>query len=123
MAQRTPTCESLPFRSWVHERPVSDRPVGDIDLLVLGGPDRDEVYTAASSAERRLGRAIQVTIRSTDWLTGGSGTFHNTVAGRPMASVPLISTRTDPEDRPPAIARPPQRRSAPSTAPTPSRRR
>ena len=40
------------------------RPVGDIDLLVLGGPDRDQVYAAASSAERRLGRAVQVTIRS-----------------------------------------------------------
>ena len=64
-----------------------DRPVGDIDLLVLGKPDRDEVYAAASSAEHRLGRAVQVTIRSTDWLTDGSGTFHDTVAGRP--TVPL----------------------------------
>ncbi len=68
-----------------------DRPVGDIDLLVLGGPDRDEVYAAASSAERRLGRAVQVTIRSTDWLTAGSGTFHDTVAGRPMVPVPVVS--------------------------------
>jgi hypothetical protein len=88
-----------------------DRPVGDIDLLVLGGPNRDEVYAAASSAERRLGRAVQVTIRSTDWLTEGSGTFHDTVAGRPM--VPLSTTRTHPEDRLPAVARPPRRRSAP----------
>ena len=64
-----------------------DRPVGDIDLLVLGGPDRDDVYAAPSSAERRLGRAVQVTIRSTDWLTEGNGTFHDTVAGRPMVPV------------------------------------
>ena len=100
-----------------------DRPVGDIDLLVLGGPDRDEVYAAASSSERRLGRAVQVTIRSNDWLTEGSGTFHDTVAGRPMVPVPLTTTRTDSEDRPPAIARPRRRRPAPSTAPKPSRRR
>ena len=100
-----------------------DRPVGDIDLLVLGGPDRDEVYAAASSAERRLGRAVQVTIRSTDWLTEGSGTFHDTVAGRPMVPVPLTTTRTDPEDRLPEVPRPPRRRPAPSTAPKPSRRR
>ncbi len=80
-----------------------DRPVGDIDLLVLGRPDRDEVYAAASSAERRLGRAVQVTIRSTDWLTEGSGTFHDTVAGRPLVPVPLTATRTDPEDRLPAV--------------------
>ena len=100
-----------------------DRPVGDIDLLVLGGPDRDEVYAAASSAERRLGRAVQVTIRSTGWLTEGSGTFHDTVAGRPIVPVPLAATRTAPEDRSPTAARPPRRRSAPSTVPTPSRRR
>jgi DNA-binding transcriptional ArsR family regulator len=68
-----------------------DRPVADIDLLVLGRPDRDEVYAAASSAERRLGRAVQVAIRSTDWLTEGSGTFHDTVAGRPMVPVPLAA--------------------------------
>ena len=100
-----------------------DRPVGDVDLLVLGGPDRDEVYAAASSAEQRLGRAVQVTIRSTDWLTEGSGTFHDTVAGRPMVRVALAATRTDPEDRPPTGARRPRRRSALSTAPKPSRRR
>ncbi len=100
-----------------------DRPVGDIDVLVLGTPDRDEVYAAASSAERRLGRAVQVTIRSTDWLTEGSGTFHDTVAGRPMVPVPLTTTRTDQEDRLSAVSRPPRRRSAPSTAPKPSRRR
>ena len=100
-----------------------DRPVGDIDLLVLGRPDRDEVYAAASSAERRLGRAVQVTIRSADWLTEGSGTFHDTVAGRSMVRVSLAATRTDPEDRPPIGARLPRRRSALSTGPKPNRRR
>jgi DNA-binding transcriptional ArsR family regulator len=100
-----------------------DRPVGDIDLLVLGGPDRDAVYAAASSAERRLGRAVQVTIRSTDWLTEGSGTFHDTVAGRPMVPVPLTTTRKDPEDRPPAVPRPLRPPSAPSTTPKPNPRR
>ena len=33
--------------------------MGDIDLLVLGGPDHDEVYAAISSAERRLGRDVR----------------------------------------------------------------
>ena len=58
-----------------------DRPVGDIDLLVLGEPDRDKVYAAASAAEQRLARAVQITIRSANWLTEGSGTFHDTVVG------------------------------------------
>ena len=83
------------FGSWAarFSGEEGDRPVGDIDLLVLGGPDRDEVYAAASSAERRLGRAVQVIFRSAGWLTEGRGTFHDTVAGRPMVSVPLASSQ------------------------------
>lgn len=94
------------------------RPVGDIDLLVLGAPDRDEVYAAVSAAEHRLGRAVQVTIRAEDWLVEGAGTFHDTVAGRPMVPVPLTTTRTDQEDRLTAVPGPPRRRPVPSTAPT-----
>jgi DNA-binding transcriptional ArsR family regulator len=99
------------------------RPVGDIDLLVLGTPDRDHVYAAVSQAEPRLGRAIQVTIRPADWLIDGSGIFHDTVAGRPIVPVPLATTETDQEDRSPTAARPPRRRAARSSAPTPSPRR
>jgi len=99
-----------------------ERPVGDIDLLILGGADRDEVYAAVSSAERRLGRAVQVTIRAAEWLTDGSGAFHDTVAGRPLVPVPLAAIRRGPEDRPLTAAPPPRQRSAPSTTPTPSRR-
>ena len=99
-----------------------DRPVADIDLLILGSPDRDEVYAAASSAERRLGRAVQVTIRSTDWLTDGSGTFHDTVAGRPMVPVPM-ATRSAREDRSLATARPSRQPSAKSSGPKQHRRR
>lgn len=83
-----------------------DRPVGDIDLLVLGEPDRNEVYAAAGAAERRLGRPVQVTVRSADWLDEGKGTFHDTVAGRPMVRVPLAVTRKDREDRTPSTAPP-----------------
>ena len=71
---------------------AGDRPVADIDLLVLGSPDRDELYAAASAAERRLGRAVQVTIRPPDWLSDGGGTFHDTVAVRSMVPVPLTAT-------------------------------
>ena len=97
------------------------RPVGDIDLLVLGTPERDDVYAAASDAEGKLGRAVQVTIRSTDWLTGGSGSFHDTVVARPMVRVSLSVTGTGQEDRSPTAVRPQRRRPAPS--PGPKRRR
>lgn len=68
---------------------AGQRPVGDIDLLVLGKPDRDALYAAASNAEQRLGRSIQITIRASDWLTTGSGTFYDTVATRPMIALPI----------------------------------
>ncbi len=69
------------------------RPVADIDLLVLGDPDRDELFAALAPVERRLGREIQVSIRSSDWLERGTGSFHDTVTSRPLVAVPL--TRTD----------------------------
>lgn len=99
-----------------------DRPVGDVDLLVLGGADRDEVYAAASETERRLGRAVQVTIRSTVWLAEGSGSFHDTVVGRPMVPVPLSVTRTGQEDRSPRAFRRHRQQPVPSLAPKQRRR-
>ena len=70
----------------------SDRPIGDIDLLILGDPDRESVYAGVSTAQERLGRSIQVTIRSADWVERGSGTFHDTVVGRPMVEIHLQAT-------------------------------
>ncbi len=74
------------YGSWAarHEGQTGLRPVGDIDVLVLGEPDRDRLYDALSTAEQRLGRPVQVTIRSADWLDSGSGAFHDTVTSRPM---------------------------------------
>lgn len=68
------------------------RPIGDIDVLVLGEPDRDALFEAASTLEARLGRSVQLTIRDAEWLTAGSGSFHDTVTNRPMVVVPLHAT-------------------------------
>ena len=67
------------------------RPVGDIDLLVLGEPDRDGLYLAAGELEHRLGRPVQITIREPDWRANGSGAFHDTVNSPPPVEVPLPS--------------------------------
>jgi hypothetical protein len=82
---------ALVFRSWAARRAgqVGVRPVGDIDVLVLGDPDRDALYEAAGRAERRLGRPVQVTVRDASWLESGSGSFHDTVASRPMVQLAL----------------------------------
>jgi DNA-binding transcriptional ArsR family regulator len=79
------------FGSWAarHAGQSGPRPVADIDLLVLGEPDRDRLYDALDRAEKRLGRPVQATIRDPGWLVTGSGSFHETVTGRPMVEVPL----------------------------------
>jgi DNA-binding transcriptional ArsR family regulator len=79
------------YGSWASrfQGETGPRPVGDIDLLVLGEPDRDELFDAMSPLEARLGRTVQITIRNARWLETGSGSFHDTVAGRPLVEVPL----------------------------------
>ncbi len=79
------------YGSWAarHEGQTGERPVGDIDVLVLGEPDRDRLYAGLSDAEERLGRPVQATIRGADWLDTGSGAFHDTVTSRPLLTLPL----------------------------------
>jgi DNA-binding transcriptional ArsR family regulator len=73
------------YGSWAarHEGHNGPRPVGDIDVLILGAPDRDQLYTALSDAETRLGRPVQATIREPGWLESGTGAFHDTLTSRP----------------------------------------
>lgn len=82
---------ALVFGSWAARFVGSEgqRPVEDIDLLVLGEPDRDRLYEAIDTVQARLGRTVQVTIRDADWLATGNGTFHDTVVSRPMVPLAL----------------------------------
>lgn len=84
--------EAYVYGSWAarHEGRTGTRPIGDIDVLVLGDPDRDQLYTALSEAETRLGRPVQATIREPGWLDSGTGAFHDTVTSRPMVKVGLL---------------------------------
>ena len=79
------------YGSWAarHEGQPGQRPVGDIDVLVLGTPDRDQLYAALSAAEQRLGRPVQATIRDRAWLESGTGAFHDTITSRPLLRLPL----------------------------------
>jgi DNA-binding transcriptional ArsR family regulator len=65
------------------------RPIEDIDVLVLGEPDRDQLYEAIEAVAPRLGRPVQATIRDADWLEAGEGSFHDTITSRPMIPIPL----------------------------------
>jgi len=79
------------YGSWAarHEGQAGQRPVGDIDVLVLGDPDRDQLYAALSTAEQRLARPVQATIRNRAWLESGTGAFHDTITSRPLLRLPL----------------------------------
>lgn len=85
--------EAYVYGSWTarflgHE---GSRPVGDIDVLVLGEPDRDHLYAQIDQAATRLGRPVQVTIRASDWLAAGEGSFHDMIVQRPMLPIPLAA--------------------------------
>jgi DNA-binding transcriptional ArsR family regulator len=79
------------YGSWAarHEEQAGQRPVGDIDVLILGEPDRDQLYAALSIAEQLLARPVQSTIRDSTWLESGSGAFHDTITAWPLASLSL----------------------------------
>lgn len=81
------------YGSWAarHAGQPGKRPVGDIDLLVLGTPDRDQLYDALSSAEQQLGRPVESTVRDSTWLESGTGSFHDTVTSRPVLRLDLPS--------------------------------
>ncbi len=60
----------------------------DIDVLVIGHPDRDAVYDAARRAQQRLGREVNVTQRTRkQWDTATDG-FSEQVRSSPMVEVP-----------------------------------
>lgn len=80
------------FGSWAarFHGAASRTPVNDIDVLVLGDPNRDALFARIPRAEERLGRPVQVTIRPGDWLEAGEGSFHATVTSRPLVPIDLI---------------------------------
>jgi predicted nucleotidyltransferase len=63
------------------------RAPGDIDVLVIGDPDRDELDDAAQRAGVRLAREVNVTIRSSQWWRDGDDGFRTELTRRPLALV------------------------------------
>ena len=60
----------------------------DVDVLVIGRPDRDQVYDAALRAERRLHRPVNTTIRSkAAWAKSADG-FLTQIRASP--TVPIV---------------------------------
>lgn len=71
------------------------RAPNDVDVLVLGDPDRDAVDDAADRAEREIGLPVQATVRTLDqWQLGREG-FITEVKRRPVVPVLVDDTQTE----------------------------
>src|SRR5262249_46615827 len=79
------------YGSWAarHAGQPGQRPAGDIDVLILGDPDGDQLYEELRSAEERLARSVEATIRDPGWLESGTGAFHDIVTSRPLLRINL----------------------------------
>jgi hypothetical protein len=60
----------------------------DIDVLLLGQPNRDDVFDAATRAQRRLGREVNVIQRTQHQWETVSDSFTEQVRSSPMVEVP-----------------------------------
>lgn len=77
------------FGSWAARYAGQEgRAPADLDVLVIGRPDRDELDEVAQRAGARLAREVNITIRSSQWWREGDDAFHAEVTRRPL--VPIL---------------------------------
>lgn len=68
----------------------------DLDVLVIGNPNRDVVYAAADRIERRVARPAQLTIRSpAQWNDSGEDPFLREVRQRPLLPIGSFEAGSD----------------------------
>jgi predicted nucleotidyltransferase len=77
------------FGSWAARYEGQSGPAPhDVDVLLVGTPDRDDVYEAARRAEQRLGREVNVTVRGVEqWRSGNDG-FTQQLRSSPLLEIP-----------------------------------
>jgi predicted nucleotidyltransferase len=76
------------FGSWAARyEGEQGRAPADIDVLVVGDPDRDELDEAAQRAGARLAKEVSVTVRSPRWWREGEDGFHAEVTRRPLVLI------------------------------------
>lgn len=81
------------FGSWAarHSGEPGSTP-GDVDVLVVGNPDRDDVFDAAERAQARLGRPVNSTIVSAKRWAEADEPFLKEVHRRPMLTVADVAS-------------------------------
>jgi DNA-binding transcriptional ArsR family regulator len=61
----------------------------DVDVLVIGQPDRDALDEALTRVEQRLALPVQVAIRRRTWWESGDDAFRKEIAKRPIVELEL----------------------------------
>lgn len=76
------------FGSWAarYEGEPGTSP-NDVDVLVLGNPDRDRVHAAARRAEQRIGLPVNTTVRPVEDWEHADDAFARAVKGSPLVMV------------------------------------
>jgi DNA-binding Lrp family transcriptional regulator len=64
----------------------------DIDVIIVGAPDRDDVTDALVNAMRQLGQDVQVVFRSTDAWRHARDAFTRTAKASPLVELDLGDT-------------------------------
>lgn len=59
----------------------------DVDVLVLGNPDRDGIHAAARRAEERIGLPVNTTVRRAEDWEHADDAFARAVKGSPLVTV------------------------------------
>lgn len=88
--------EAWIFGSWAaryHGEP--GRPPGDIDVLVVGTANPDDVWEACAQVGRRLGREVNARVVSTDRWREGTDAFLEGVKKRPLVRLDLTAAEAD----------------------------
>ena len=76
------------FGSWAARYCGEPGPApNDIDVLIVGRPDRDQIYEAAERAERRLGLPVQATIRTAKQWNDTNDAFISEIRSRPLVAL------------------------------------
>ncbi|MGH3358898.1 MAG: MarR family transcriptional regulator [Nocardioidaceae bacterium] len=82
------------FGSWAARyHGAAGLPPGDIDVLVVGTPDRGEVYAASDRAQERLGIQVNPVVRTAEQWTSGSDALSEEIQ-----SSPVVVVRDDAQD-------------------------
>lgn len=83
------------FGSWAARYDGEGGPVpGDVDVLVVGPVDRDEVYEAAERAGRRLRREVNATVVSEKRWADPEDPFLSEVRRRPLVKLSVRGNET-----------------------------